>query len=164
MNKNVYLEKLQAQNPFAVKNGKGMLIWFKDAKEAYQLFLTDLFSQFPAGYIDLPLYMTERQCRSPEYIMNTVQQRQYAFVEWWKLNDDKVRNNVFQIADLLLNPGIEIDFDLLNNAMDNLLSIIHKSGADVNLQNINNLHVIYDYDDSVITALDYDKSSTRNEE
>lgn len=136
-------ERLANQNPFAVQNKDGKLVWYQDAKEAYQLILQDLWSQFPAGFVDVRLFMMIRQGLSPDKCCDICPEKQYAYIHWWDLHNPDVQFKLKYVLRLLLVPsGLSLDESLFEVAIDTLDSMLINMGVMDKLKTICNLHVI----------------------
>lgn len=136
-------ERLANQNPFAVQNKDGRLVWYKDAKEAYQLILQDLWSQFPAGFVDVRLFMMQRQGLSSDKCCDICPEKQYAYIHWWDLQNSDVQFKLKYVLRLLLTPwGFSLDESLFEVAVNTLDSLLEKQGVKDTLKQICNLHVI----------------------
>lgn len=136
-------ERLANQNPFAVQNKDGRLIWYQDAKEAYQLLLQDLWSQFPAGFVDVRLFMMQRQGLSPDKCCDICPEKQYAYIHWWDLQNPDVQFKLKYVLRLLLVPsGLSLDESLFEVALETLDSLLLDMGVKDKLKQICNLHVI----------------------
>ena len=136
-------ERLAKQNPFAIRGKDGKLVWYEDAKEAYQLLLQDLWSQFPAGFIDVPLFMLARQGMMPNAYIQICPEKQYAYIHWWDLHNPDVQYKLKYVLRLLLVPsGLPLDDELFEIAITTLDSLLEKQGVKDTMKHIFNLHVI----------------------
>lgn len=137
-------EKLEKQNPFAIRDKDGKLVWYKDAKEAYQLILQDLWSQFPAGFVDVRLFMMQRQGLPPDKRCDICLEKQYAYIHWWDLQNFDVQFKLkYVLRALLALWGFSnLDESLFEVAVNTLDSLLEKQGVKDSLKQICNLHVI----------------------
>lgn len=136
-------ERLVKQNPFAIRGKDGKLVWYEDAKEAYQLLLQDLWSQFPAGFIDVPLFILARQGMMPNAYIQICPEKQYAYIHWWDLHNPDVQYKLKYVLRLLLTPwGFSLDEPLFEVAVDTLDSLLEEQGVKDTMKHIFNLHVI----------------------
>ena len=136
-------EKLAKQNPFAILNKEDRFVWYEDAKEAYQLILQDLWSQFPAGFVDVPLFMMVRQGLSSDKCCDICPEKQYAYIHWWDLHNPDVQFKLKYVLRLLLTPwGFSLDESLFEVAIETLESLLEKQDVKDTLKQICNLHVI----------------------
>lgn len=136
-------ERLANQNPFAVQNKDGRLVWYHDAREAYQLILQDLWSQFPAGFVDVRLFMMQRQGLSSDKCCDICPEKQYAYIHWWDLQNPDVQFKLKYVLRLLLTPwGFSLDEPLFEGAVNLLDYTLSNTGVKDKLKQICNLHVI----------------------
>ena len=139
---NRFQDKLAKQNPFMVRNNLDLLIFFEDAKEAYQMMLQDLWSQFPAGFVDVRLFMMQRQGLSPDKCCDICPEKQYAYIHWWDLQNPDVQFKLKYVLRLLLVPsGLPLDDELFEIAITTLDSLLEKQGVKDTLKQYQNLHV-----------------------
>ena len=134
-------DALGAINPFMLRSETGRLIPYESTKECYQLVLTGLFAEFPAGFVDVPYYMMKYQRLPPKQVFCIVGYRQYAIIPWWDKSperDEKIR----QVLVALLQPsGCRLDDVLFQQALDNLDSLLDKQGVREKLSRLNNIHI-----------------------
>lgn len=136
-------ERLANQNPFAVQNKDGKLVWYQDAKEAYQLLLQDLWSPFPAGFVDVRLFMMQRQGLSPDKCCDICPEKQYAYIHWWDLQNPDVQYKLKYVLRLLLVPtGLSLDESLFEVAVNTLDILLEEMGVKDEIKQHQNLHVI----------------------
>lgn len=94
---------LSLNNPFGIVDGKGKLVKFENQAQAYLFVLLDLFQTFPRGFVDVYLYINERQFRgrkSPEEMLADT--GEYLVINWQKPNlDEDVK--LRKVLDILLN-------------------------------------------------------------
>lgn len=136
-------EGLANHNPFALLNKDGRLVWFNDAREAYQLILQHLWSQFPAGFVDVRLFMMQCQGLSSDKCCDICPEKQYAYIHWWDLKNPDVQFKLKYVLRLLLVPsGLPLDDELFEIAITTLDSLLEKQDVKDNLKQICNLHVI----------------------
>lgn len=136
-------DRLANKNPFAVQNKDGRLVWYNDAKEAYQLILQDLWSQFPAGFVDVRLFMMQRQGLSSDKCCDICPEKQYAYIHWWDLQNPDVQFKLKYVLRLLLTPwGFSLDEPLFEGAVNLLDYTLSNMGVKDKLKQICNLHVI----------------------
>lgn len=138
-----FQEHLRQANPFMIRGKDDRLVWFEDAKEAYQMLLQDLWSQFPAGFVDVPLFMMKRQGMLPNQYVQICPEKQYAYIHWWDLQNFDVQFKLKYILRLLLVPsGLPLDESLFEVAVNTLDDLLEKQGVKDTLKQYLNLHVI----------------------
>ena len=138
-----FQEHLRQANPFMIRGKDDRLVWFEDAKEAYQLLLQDLWSQFPAGFVDVRLFMMQRQGLSPDKCCDICPEKQYAYIHWWDLQNPDVQYKLKYVLRLLLVPtGLPLDESLFEVAIDTLDSLLEELGVKDTMKQYLNLHVI----------------------
>ena len=138
-----FQEHLRQANPFMIRGKDDRLVWFEDAKEAYQMLLQDLRSQFPAGFVDVPLFMLARQGVMPNAYIQICPEKQYAYIHWWDLQNPDVQFKLKYVLRLLLVPsGLPLDDELFEVAITTLDDLLEKQDVKDTLRQNQNLHVI----------------------
>lgn len=138
-----FQEHLRQANPFMIRGKDDRLVWFEDAKEAYQMLLQDLWSQFPAGFVDVRLFMMQRQGLSSDKCCDICPEKQYAYIHWWDLQNPDVQYKLKYVLRLLLVPsGLPLDESLFEAALETLDSMLEEMEVKYTLKQICNLHVI----------------------
>lgn len=76
---------LSLNNPFGIVDGKGKLIKFATTAQAYLFVLLDLFNTFPRGFVDIYLYINERQFKGRKSADEMLEDAgEYVIIEWQK--------------------------------------------------------------------------------
>lgn len=74
---------LSLNNPFGVVDRKGKLIKFDTTAQAYLFVLLDLFYTFPRGFVDIYLYINERQFKGRKSADEMLEDAgEYVIIEW----------------------------------------------------------------------------------
>ena len=135
-------DALSTTNPFMLRGETGRIILYESAKECYQLVLTGLFAEFPAGFADVAYYMMKYQRLNAQQVFNICGYRDVAIVPWWDKGPDR-DNKIRQILGLLLKPsGCPLDEDLFQQSLDNLDALLDKQGVREKLSKLKSIEIL----------------------
>lgn len=130
-------------NPFMVRNDDGRLIRYQNKREAYEMILLDLFTNFPLGFIDIPLFLMARQQLSPKECKEICGNKEYLFVTWWGVQYPHVYGKLHKLLQLLLKPsGFPLDEQLFVDSVENINKLLTNTEARENLRMKDNLFII----------------------
>lgn len=74
---------LSLNNPFGIVDGKGKLIKFSTKAQAYLFVMLDLYHTFPRGFVDVYLYINERQFRGRKTADEMLKDAgEYVIIDW----------------------------------------------------------------------------------
>lgn len=138
-------EDLREHNPFMVIDRTGRLVKYKDEREAYMLIVIDLFTNFPLGFVDIPLFMAKRQGIKPCDWQKYCGEQQYVFITWWGIRYPHVYGKIRKLLLVLLKPsGFSLNEYLFVKALENLNKTIQLRD-EAKSRITNNLFSIYNW-------------------
>ena len=76
------LQVMETVNPLGLTDCNNRLIIFHSAKECYEKCFTELYYNFPKGYIDIPLFMMRCQGVPLSKGIELCKHKQYAIIPW----------------------------------------------------------------------------------
>ena len=102
-------ELLASRSPFGIQ-AEGRLLTYERAGQAYYEALMLLWSEFPRGFIDVPLFMWKHQGLSITEARQVCHHREYCLCRIWDVDDKDRRNQLRQVLQVLLRVT-DVDFD-----------------------------------------------------
>jgi len=102
-------ELLANRSPFGIQT-EGRLLTYERAEQAYYEALMLLWSEFPRGFIDMPLFMWKYQGLTITEARQLCHHKEYALCRIWDVDDKERRTLLRQILQVLLRVT-EVDFD-----------------------------------------------------
>ncbi len=102
-------EMLAKSSPFGILT-EGRLLTYERVEQAYYEVLMLLWSEFPRGFIDMPLFMWKYQGLTITEARQLCHHKEYALCRIWDADDKERRTLLRQILQVLLRVT-EVDFD-----------------------------------------------------
>lgn len=135
---------LAKTNPFMLRMNDGRLCTYEDIDVCYYVIMERLFKDFPAGYVDVILFMLTYQQLTDKVAAKICPEKQYAYIEWWKLDKFDVQFKLKYIFKLLLKVG-EFQFheESFDRALETLKLGIERRELKLNKNNLITLSPIY---------------------
>lgn len=131
---------LALSNPFMFRMDDGRLCSFVKTEDCYIIAMFSLYNNFPAGFVDVPLFMMSKQNLSPKEANRICPEKQYAYIEWWNLECPKTLYKLRYVFRLLLKVGdFVLNDDFFDRAVRGLQDYIRQHNVN---NNKNNLHVL----------------------
>ena len=139
----IIMQALSTTNPFMFRSETGRLLQYHDAKESYQLCLMALWSEFPAGFVDVAYFMMKYQGLTPKYYRPTLEEAEYCFVKIWDNHDtERLPKLRLVLQKLLQVSGCSFDEAAFGDAVATLDSLLERQGVREHLSKLNNLNII----------------------
>ena len=139
----IIMQALSTTNPFMFRSETGRLLQYHDAKESYQLCLMALWSEFPAGFVDVAYFMMKYQCLTPKYYRPILEEAEYCFVKIWDNHDtERLPKLRLVLQKLLQVSGCSFDEAAFGDAVATLDSLLERQGVREHLSKLNNLNII----------------------
>lgn len=122
---------LSLNNPFGIVDGKGKLVKFNTTAQAYLFVLLDLFNTFPRGFVDVYLYINERQFKGRKSADEMLEDAgEYVIIEWQKPNLEQ-NEKLKKLLNILLSTTCSIlDKDALTLALQHFHAYVEKDLKD----------------------------------
>lgn len=121
---------LGAVNPFAFRDQEHSLIIYRNPQEAYQLCIQMLWSEFPRGFVDIPLFMHKYQGLSLKQAEHIVGRKQYALLRIWDYKSEERVNKLREILTILLRvSGVALNESYMRSGLNTLDMILEKTGV-----------------------------------
>lgn len=109
----------QKFNPFYIRDGYGNLIFYENTIEAYKECLTIICREFPAGFIDIGLFMRKYQQLASIRVNTLLGEQQYAFCKIWDTHDVMRTKTLRAVVHILLKvSGSNFDEVTFSVALD----------------------------------------------
>lgn len=139
----IIMQALSTTNPFMFRSETGRLLQYHDAKESYQLCLMALWSEFPAGFVDVAYFMMKYQGLTPKYYRPILEEAEYCFVKIWDNHDtERLPKLRLVLQKLLQVSGCSFDEAAFGDAVATLDSLLERQGVREHLSKLNNLNII----------------------
>lgn len=122
---------LSLNNPFGIVDGKGKLIKFDTKAQAYLFVMLDLFNTFPRGFVDVYLYINERQFRGRKTADEMLKDAgEYVVIDWRNPNLEKCEK-LHKTLNILLDSTCSVlDKDALSIALQHFHEYVEKNSKD----------------------------------
>lgn len=116
-------------NPFALRTQGGSLMVYKTPQECYQVCLQMMWSEFPRGFVDIPLFMSKYQGLKLKDAEALCGRKQYALLRLWDAESELRKQRLREILAVLLKVS-EVDFNesYFLNALQCLDIMLEKNG------------------------------------
>lgn len=139
----IIMQALSTTNPFMFRSETGRLLQYRDAKESYQLCLMALWSEFPAGFVDVAYFMMKYQGLTPFCINPILGNEEYCYVKIWDNHDtERLPKLRLVLQKLLQVSGCSFDEAAFGDAVATLDSLLERQGVREHLSKLNNLNII----------------------
>lgn len=134
---------LQDINPFMIRTETGAMVRYKNSNEAYRCCLNAIYKEFPAGFVDIALFMMKYQRLSPATVNSILTSREYCYIRLSELNGSEEKEKLRYLLRLLLSvSGCRFDDVAFWTAVDALVAQIKKEGTAKVLSSLNNIIVL----------------------
>lgn len=143
-----YIELLGVLNPFAFRTRGGALVRYSSPREAYSECLKSLWSEFPRGFIDIPLFMEKYQGLGLKQAEALCGRKQYALVRLWDTSDKDRTAKLCEVLLLLLKVSeVPLSNDFFLQALRELDAFIERRSVGARTEEgsiVNFIQIHYD--------------------
>lgn len=118
---------LSLNNPFGIVDGKGKLVKFATTEQAYLFVLLDLFNTFPRGFVDVYLYINERQFKGRKSADEMLEDAgEFVIIDWQSPNLEQNEKLKKMLNILLSTTCSNLDKDVLTLALQHFHAYVEK--------------------------------------